>query len=166
MHFKLRPWAKSDLDDLVTAANNNNIAKFMTDKFPHPYTKEAGEQFINFAMQGNPVNIFAIEVAGKAVGGIGLLPMQDVESINAEMGYWLAEPYWGKGIITGAIQQIVDYGFKTFPIKTIFARPYATNAGSQRVLEKAGFSLAATLPQWAFKNNELLDLKIYTIRKG
>ena len=165
MHYILRPWAMSDLDNLVASANNNNIAKFMMDRFPHPYTRDAGEQFINLAMQGNPVNIFAIEADGKAVGGIGLHPLEDVERINAEMGYWLAEPYWGQGIITSAINEMVEYGFKNFPISRIFARPYGTNMGSQRVLEKAGFVLEATIPRCALKNGKELDLLIYAIRK-
>jgi len=165
MQYNLRPWMIDDLDSLVMFANNNNIAKFMMDKFPHPYTREAGENFINFATQESPVNIFAIEVEGKAAGGIGLHPLQDVERMNAEMGYWLAEPYWGKGIITKAIMQMVDYGFTNFPIHRIFARPYGTNAGSQKALKKAGFSLQATLPKWAVKNDEELDILIYTIQK-
>lgn len=165
MDYKLRPWAMTDLDSLVESANNNNIAKFMMNKFPHPYTKEAGENFIGFAMQGNPTNIFAIEVDGKAVGGIGIHPASDVESYNAEMGYWLAEAYWGKGIITAAIQEMVAYGFQNFEINRIFARPFGTNLASQKVLQKAGFELEAVLKNTFFKNGEFQDEMIYAIRK-
>jgi len=166
MQYKLRPWTTNDLDSLVTFANNISIAKFMTNKFPHPYTREAGENFITYAMQGNPVNIFAIEVDGKAVGGIGIHPSSDIESKNAEMGYWLAEPYWGNGIITGAIKQMVEYGFKNFDINRIFARPFGTNIVSQKVLAKAGFVLEATFDKTYFKNGEYLDELVYAVRKN
>ena len=112
MNFTLRPWNTKDIDSLVKYANNINIAKFMTDKFPNPYTKENGEAFIAFATKDDPIHIFAIDVNGEAVGGIGLHPKEDIERMNAELGYWLAEPFWGNGIITKAIAQIVDFGFK------------------------------------------------------
>src|ERR1044072_8408657 len=99
MDFKLRPWSLNDLDSLVKHANNNNIAKNMMDRFPHPYTRESGKQFIDFATKNDPVHIFAIEINGKAAGGIGIHPQDDVSRRNAELGYWLAEPFWGKGII-------------------------------------------------------------------
>ncbi len=165
MNFILRPWSINDLDNLVLYANNSNIAKFMNDGFPHPYTKESGEAFIVFANKDNPVHIFAIDLDGEAIGGIGLHPKLDVDRKNAELGYWLAEPYWGKGIITAAIKKMVDFGFKTFDISRIFARPFGTNIGSQKVLEKAGFILEATFKKTLYKNGEYLDELIYAIRK-
>lgn len=165
MNFILRPWSINDLDNLVLYANNSNIAKFMNDGFPHPYTKESGEAFIVFANKDNPVHIFAIDLDGEAIGGIGLHPKLDVDRKNAELGYWLAEPYWGKGIITAAIKKMVDFGFKTFDISRIFARPFGTNIGSQKVLEKAGFILEATFEKTLYKNGEYLDELIYAIRK-
>jgi RimJ/RimL family protein N-acetyltransferase len=155
----------NDLDSLVHHANNSNIAKFLTNKYPHPYTRQAGEYFITIATQGNPTNIFAIEVEGKAAGGIGVHPLTDIESKNAEMGYWLAEPYWGQGIVTQAIQQMIEYSFKTFDINRIFARPFGTNIASQKVLEKAGFVLEARFDKTFFKNGEYLDELVYAIRK-
>lgn len=165
MQFKLRPWQITDLDDLVHYADNINIAKFMTNKFPHPYTREAGQNFIAYARSGNPVSIFAIEVNGKAAGGIGLHPASDIESKNAEMGYWLAEPYWGKGIVTGAIAQMINYGFSNFDINRIYARPFGSNIASQKVLQKAGFVLEARFDQTYFKNGEYQDELVYAVRK-
>ena len=165
MYFTLRPWTTDDLDSLVTFANNPAIAKNMTDKFPHPYTAEAGQAFIAFATSGNPVNIFAIDMEGRASGGIGLHPQADVYRKNAELGYWLAEPYWGKGIITEVIKQMVDYGFRTFDINRIFARPFGTNAGSQKALQKAGFTLEGRFEKTCFKNGEYVDELVYAIRK-
>ena len=165
MHFKLRPWNINDLDSLVLCANNINISKFLMNKFPYPYTREAGERFISFATQNNPVHIMAIEIDGKAVGGIGIHPLSDVECKNAEMGYWLAEPYWGKGIITEAVKQMIVYGFKNFDIDRIFARPFGTNIASQKVLDKTGFVLEAKFEKTFFKNGEYLDEWVYAVRR-
>jgi RimJ/RimL family protein N-acetyltransferase len=166
MKFKLRPWSVEDIDNLVAFANNFNIAKNLTNQFPHPYTRENGKAFIEKATSGTPTSIFAIEVEGKAAGGIGLHPQADIYCRNAELGYWLAEPYWGNGIMTEAVHQIVEYGFKTFAIDRIFARPFGTNTGSQKVLEKAGFILEARLNKTLFKNGEYLDELIYAVRKS
>lgn len=165
MEFKLRPWQLSDADSLVENGNNFNIAQFMTDGFPYPYTKENAITFINHAMAADPVCIFAIDVNGKAVGGIGIHQQQDVLRKNAELGYWLGEQYWGNGVITRGIQQIVTYAFKTFDIVRIYARPYGNNIASQKVLLKAGFLLEATISQSIFKNGEFLDELIFAIRK-
>jgi RimJ/RimL family protein N-acetyltransferase len=161
----LRPWNTNDLDSLVECANNPNISKFMMNKFPYPYTREAGERFIAFATQENPTHIMAIEVDGKAVGGIGIHPLSDIESKNAEMGYWLAEPYWGKGYITEAVKQMIEYGFKNFDINRIFARPFGTNTASQKVLKKTGFVLEAKFEKTFFKNGEYLDECVYAVRR-
>jgi RimJ/RimL family protein N-acetyltransferase len=161
----LRPWNTNDLDSLVECANNPNISKFMMNKFPYPYTREAGERFIAFATQENPTHIMAIEVDGKAVGGIGIHPLSDIESKNAEMGYWLAEPYWGKGYITEAVKQMIEYGFKNFDINRIFARPFGTNTASQKVLKKTGFLLEAKFEKTFFKNGEYLDECVYAVRR-
>lgn len=163
MEFILRPFHLTDLDSLVKYANNPKIAANMTDAFPHPYTKEAGERFITMAMSHHPARIRAIVINDEACGGIGVHPGEDVHRKNAEMGYWLAEPYWGKGIITRAIQQTIDYGFSTFDITRIFARPYGFNLASQRVLEKAGMKKEAVLKNTLFKNGAYCDEVIYSI---
>jgi RimJ/RimL family protein N-acetyltransferase len=165
MDFLLRPWNTEDLDSLVLFANNEKIAKFMTDLFPHPYTIEKGREFIEYASKGNPVNILAIEVDGQAAGGIGIHPQQDIHRKNAELGYWMAEPYWGKGIITKAVVQMVDYGFKNWDINRIFARPFGTNLASQKVLEKAGFVLEGRFEKNLFKNGEYIDELVYAFRR-
>ncbi len=165
MDFTLRAWTIDDLDDLVKFANNKNIAKFMMDQFPHPYTIEKGKAFIEFASQTSPLRLFAIDVKGRAVGGIGIHPLADIERKNAELGYWLAEPFWGNGIMTKAVVQLVDYGFKNLDINRIFARPFGTNLASQRVIEKAGFKLEARFEKTFFKNGEYDDELIYAVRR-
>jgi len=160
--MKLRKWNDADLDSLVKYANNSNIAKWLTNGFPHPYTKKDGEAFLSMVANDNPTKVFAIEANGEAVGSIGIFPQSDIHEKSAEMGYWLAEEYWGKGIMTKAIQEIVEYGFQTFDIVRIFARPFSTNVKSQRLLEKAGFELEARLKKALFKNGEFMDELIYT----
>jgi ribosomal-protein-alanine N-acetyltransferase len=165
MLFTLRPWAPGDLPSLVQYANNAEIARYLTDIFPHPYITADGQAFLEFATSQIPVSIFAIDVAEQAVGSIGLHPQSDIQRKNAELGYWLAQPFWGQGIITQAVRQMVDYGFQTFDITRIFARPFGTNRASQRVLEKAGFLLEARFTQTLFKNGEFLDEWVYAIRR-
>ena len=162
--FKLRKWSEADLDILVKYANNPNIAKWLTNKFPHPYTHEDGKAFLSMIADDDPVKVFAIEVNGEAVGSIGIFPQTDVHEKNAEMGYWLAEEYWGKGITPKAILEIAAYGFQTFDIIQIFARPFSTNLKSQRVLEKAGFVFEARIKNALFKNGEFMDEMIYVKR--
>ena len=163
--FQLRPWQVTDLPTLVQHANNWNVAKNLMDKFPHPYTEADGRDFIAFANSDEPVHIFAIAVEAQAVGGIGLHPQTDIHRKNAELGYWLAEPFWGNGIISAAIRQMVDFGFATFDIDRIFARPFGTNLASQRVLEKNGFVLEGRFEEVLYKNGEYLDELIYAVRR-
>lgn len=165
MDFKLRLWKKEDADALAEYANNYEIAKNLMNVFPHPYTKEDGIKFIENNLKQNPVRVFAIEIDGKASGAIGIFPQYDIMCKNAELGYWLAEPFWGKGIITTAIRQITEYGFKTWDINRIYARPFGHNIASQKALEKAGFRLEARLDKTFYKFGEFHDELIYAIRK-
>jgi RimJ/RimL family protein N-acetyltransferase len=166
MKIKLRKWNDADLDSLVKYANNNNVAKWMTNKFSHPYTREDGKAFLARIASDNPTKVFAIEVNGEAVGSIGILPLTDIHEKSAEFGYWLAEEFWGQGITTKAIEEIVEYGFRTFDIVRIFARPFSTNLKSHRVLEKTGFTLEARLKRACFKNGEFMDEFIYAKLKS
>ena len=164
-HFQLRPWSADDTDSLVRFGNNPKIAANMTDQFPNPYTTEKAKAFIEYATSNNPPNILAIDANGQAVGGIGIHPQADINRMNAEMGYWLAEPYWGQGIISHAIKQMVAYTFENWDINRIFARPFGTNIGSQRALEKAGFVLEARFEKTILKNGEYLDELVYAVRR-
>ena len=165
MKYRLRKWEDTDVESLIKYANNVNIASRLTNRFPHPYTEKDAQAFIAFANNISPVTIFAIDVNGEACGGIGLHPLNDVWHKNAELGYWLAEHLWGKGIITQAIAEVVQIGFKELEINRIFARPFGSNHASQRVLEKNGFVLEARLLKTIFKNEKFEDELIYAIRK-
>jgi RimJ/RimL family protein N-acetyltransferase len=165
IEFNLRPWTTEDLNSLVKYANNQNIAKNLTDKFPFPYTENNGRTFIEYAMKDYPNHIFAIDIEGQAVGGIGIHPQEDIYRKNAELGYWLGEPFWGQGIISSAIKQIVNFAFETYDIDRVFARPFGTNIPSQIVLEKNNFILEGKFDKILVKDGVLLDELIYAIRR-
>ena len=164
MKITLRNWALSDLDRLVGLANNPRIATNMTDGFPSPFTKEAGQQFIERTQKEQPSNIQAICADGEAVGSIGIYKLNDIFRLNAELGYWLAEPYWGKGIMVEAVKLVIEYGFKNWQLERIFARPLGKNIASRKVLEKAGLKFEYRIEKNLIKNGILEDELIYSIR--
>lgn len=165
MKIELRPWQIDDLDSLIENGNNFEVARFMTDVFPHPYTEEAARRFIDLATTEKPKRLKAIAVDGMAVGGIGIHPKTDVLKKNAELGYWLGQAYWGKGIASQVVPQMVKFAFETYDITRLYACVYGNNKASQRVLEKCGFKLEAHFDKTIFKNGEFLDELIYAVRK-
>jgi ribosomal-protein-alanine N-acetyltransferase len=164
-NISLRLWESRDIKDLIEYANNPNIAQNMTNAFPHPYTKEAGLKFIEIAQSHSPAHVFAICVNNQAVGAIGVHPQADIHEKCAELGYWLAEPFWGKGIMSVAVKQMIEYAFQNFTIVRLYARPFSSNIGSQKVLHKCGFKLEARLKKSIYKNETFLDELIYAIVK-
>jgi RimJ/RimL family protein N-acetyltransferase len=137
----------------------------MSDGFAQISTPEGAERFIGFATSGTDKVYRAIELDGEVVGGIGISVQPDMYRKNAELGYWLAEPFWGKGIISRAIPMIVAEAFGLLDINRIYAKPFRNNPASHRVLEKAGFKLEAVLEKTVFKSGEYLDEYIFAIRK-
>jgi RimJ/RimL family protein N-acetyltransferase len=109
----------------------------------------------------NPPTVLAIATRQEAIGSIGLSPNQDVHRLTAEMGYWLGEPFWGKGIMSEAVAKFADYGFEQFGLLRIYAEPYAPNAASGRVLEKAGFVLEGRLRSSVIKDGQIIDQFMY-----
>lgn len=159
----VRPWQHSDAASLVTHANNADVARQLRDRFPHPYTLGHARQFIRSAAEARPITMFAIIVNAEAAGGIGFTPGSDIERYSAEIGYWLAEPYWGRGITTDAAQLVSEYAFRTCNILRLFAVPFADNLRSNRVLEKAGYTREATLRASSVKNGEPRDQALYAL---
>ena len=131
--------------------------------FPYPYSISDGRKFITAVADEKPLKVFAIEIEGEACGAIGIFVQDDIYRKNAEIGYWLAEKHWNKGIMTKVIRRIIEYGFETWDLARIFARPFSTNTASLRALEKAGMKLEARLHRAVFKNGEFKDELIYTI---
>lgn len=165
MEIYLRPWKTSDAESLVKYAGNPQITRFMSDGFAQISTPEGATKFIDFANSGPDKLYRAIEINGEAVGGIGISVQTDIYRKNAELGYWLAEPFWGKGIVCKTIPMIVTEAFDTLDITRIFAKPFHTNFVSHHVLEKSGFKLEAIFEKTVFKNGEYLDEYLYAIRK-
>ena len=148
-------------------ANNEKIAANLRDVFPWPYSRRDAVSFVEHCVrqEGRGQLARAIEVDGAAVGSISLTLGSDVYRRSAELGYWLAEPYWGKGIMSGAISKICQEAFEVFDIVRIHAEPFAYNMGSRRALEKAGFSLEAVLKKSVVKNGVIYDSCIYALVK-
>ncbi|HNX56335.1 MAG TPA: GNAT family protein [Prolixibacteraceae bacterium] len=164
MNIVLKIWETRDVEALLKYAGNPKITQFMSDGFAGVSTPEGAAKFIVFANSGSDKIYRAIQVDGQIVGGIGVMVQTDIYRKNAELGYWLAEPFWGKGITTKAIEMLVSEATEQLDITRIFARPFHTNKASHRVLEKAGFRLEAVLEKAVFKNGEYLDEWIYAIR--
>ena len=158
----VRSWRPDDLGSLVANADNHNLWLNLRDRFPHPYTRRAGREFIRQAMGQRPETMFAITVDDEAVGGMGFTVLTDVERVSAEIGYWLGEPYWGRGIVTEALVAITRYAIDTFRLTRVYALPFASNKPSCRVLEKAGYTLEAHLRRSAIKDGHIVDQLQYS----
>jgi len=154
---EVRSWQPSDVNALVRHANNRNVAINLRDRFPSPYTPRDGRDFIKMARRMSPESFFAIAVDGEAVGGIGFVLLQDLERVSSEVGYWLGESHWRKGIATEALVAITRYAMVTHGFTRMFAVPFAYNDASCRVLEKAGYVLEARLRKSAIKDGRIID---------
>ena len=163
--FTLKKLALADAMIFALHANNRSIWLNLTDRFPHPYTIENAQDFIQLTLVPKPTQVLGIYIEEEPIGAIGLHPMEDVFRKSMELGYWVAEPYWGKGIMSRAISLMVAYGFENFDINRVFARPFGRNIGSIKVLEKNGFVLEAKLSNTVFKDDKYEDELIYGIRR-
>ncbi|WP_020527257.1 GNAT family N-acetyltransferase [Flexithrix dorotheae] len=161
--FLIRPWQIGDEVTLAQNANNKKIWASLKDIFPYPYTIEDAKTWINLANSKSSTSDFAIVVNGDAVGGIGFIPGEDVYRGNMEIGFWIGEAYWGKGIMTMAVNEMVKWLFDSFQINRIFASVFAFNKGSMRVLEKAGFVLEGKFKKALIKDNQIIDEYIFSI---
>ena len=157
----IRPWTAGDADVLVKYGNNRNVSRNLTDAFPFPYTMASAQAFLGLVAAQDPTTFFAIATAEEAIGGIGVMLRADVHRLTAEIGYWLAEPFWGRGIITEALTRFTDFAFERFRLVRIYAEPYATNTASCRVLEKSGYQLEGRLRKSVIKDGQILYQLLY-----
>ncbi len=160
---RLRAWREDDVPELVRLADDRLVWQQLRDAFPHPYTIEAGRGWVAFASGQNPVTSFAVECGGVLVGGAGYTPGQDVERVGAEVGYWIGRPYWGRGLATAAVRELINVIAGRRGFTRLFALPFAANAASCRVLEKAGFTLDAVLRRSAIKDGRVVDQCLYSL---
>ena len=160
-HCLVRQWRLDDAEALVRHADNINVARQLRDRFPHPYTRANASIFLKAATSAAEPSNLAIEVDGEAVGAIGSVPGIDVERYSAEIGYWLGEGYWGRGIVTEALLLVTEHVFATANLLRLFALPFADNVASTRVLEKAGYSREAILRSSSVKFGQPRDQALY-----
>lgn len=163
--FELRAWRAEDAEPLAQAADNPHIAGNLRNVFPNPYALENAVWYINdcIARAGGKQIDYAVVVDGRAAGGISVTVKDDVYEKSAELGYWLAEEYWRNGIMSRAVRQICKEAFAAFDIVRIFAEPFADNAGSRRVLEKAGFTYEGTMRNGVYKNGKIRSYCMYSV---
>ena len=168
MICRIRKWKLSDAADLAMAISNKNIQDNLRDGLPYPYTEKDGADFISAMLSAdeNETFAFAITVDDKVVGSIGVFRQGNIHRLTAELGYYIAEEYLGKGIMTEAVRQICQYVFEKSDIIRIYAEPFAYNVASCRVLEKAGFRYEGTLRNNAVKNGKIIDMKMYSLLKA
>lgn len=163
--YKIRSYEKSDIDALIKYANNINVSRWLKNTFPFPYTKnEAIVWLANCAAQYPETN-FAIANEESLIGGIGLKLNDDVFINNAEIGYWLGEPFWGKHIATKAVREITRYAFENFNINRLFAGIFEGNWASAKVLVNCGYKPEGVFRKAVFKEEKFLDQYIYAILK-
>ena len=158
MKIAIRPWKKADKIPLLQLVNNKKIWDNVRDRLPFPYTEKDADEWLKLNVGITPVLNYVIEVDGKFAGSIGMVPCEDVHRCNMEIGYWMGEPYWNKGIITEAISQIVEIIWNDYPeVIRIFANVYEFNNASMKALLKNDFALEAIHKKAVIKNNLLMD---------
>lgn len=163
----LREWKLSDVDSVFKYANNKNVARNLRNTFPYPYVREDAENFITACINADKTKKIycAIDINGEAVGSIGVFLKDDVYCKDAEIGYWLAQEFWGQGIMTEAVRQMVEIAFDKLDIVRISAGIFEYNMGSRRALEKNGFVLEGVLKKSIYKNGEIYDSCMYALTK-
>jgi RimJ/RimL family protein N-acetyltransferase len=157
----VRPWADGDRAAIVRFGNNRKVWRNLRDRFPHPYTDADAVAWLALAKSDPDKTGWAIEVDGQAVGGIGLVPLEDVHARCAHIGYWLGEPYWGRGIMTAVVRRVSEHALGDLGFLRLEAPVYAWNPASMRVLEKCGYAREGVLRKSVFKDGEVIDSVLY-----
>lgn len=165
MECNIRSWRISDAPDLAEALNDRKVLDRLRDGLPFPYTEQDARDYIEATLASDPKEnfCFAVEICGRAVGSVGAFRRQNIHRQTAELGYYLARPYWGRGLMTRAVGTLCDYIFEFSDIERIFAEPFADNKRSCRVLEKNGFELEGLLRRNAVKNGKTIDMRMYAL---
>ncbi|MBL8680697.1 MAG: GNAT family N-acetyltransferase [Myxococcales bacterium] len=154
----LRPFRIGDERSLVAHANDAEVARFLRDRFPHPYTDEDARAWVEFNRELRPTSNFAIAVGGEVIGGAGFVFGDDVHRFSAEVGYWLGRAHWGRGIATRSLRALTAYGFERHGMVRLFAGVFEGNEASARVLEKCGYTKEGVARRAAFKGGRFLDV--------
>lgn len=168
MNCEIRKWLRSDAKELAAALSNQNVLNHLRDGLPYPYTESDAAQYIEAMLSADANNTFAYAVAadGRVIGSIGAFRQSNIHFRTAELGYYIAEEYWGRGIMTDAVRRLCSWIFNNTDILRIYAEPFAENTGSRRVLEKAGFQCEGLMRCNAVKNGRVRDMALYALIKG
>ena len=165
--YTLRPWEDAwrdgDRERMVALADEHDVWAQLRDRFPHPYTPEDAEGWVALQSGQHPPTQFAVCDEAGPIGAIGLETREADYRHSAELGYWLGKPFWGRGIMTGAVRLLVVYGFEGLGLLRIDAHVKSGNPASARVLEKAGFRREGVLRKAALKEGELVDHILFGI---
>lgn len=161
----VRPWTTADAESLQRHANNRHVSIHLRDRFPYPYALENAKTFLGWLANQPSPTVWAIEVDGEAVGGIGIELHSDIERVSAEIGYWLGEQVWGRGIATEALRAVTREAFIRYDLTRIYAVPFADHPASIRVLEKAGYVKEGVMRHSAIKDGKVRDQALYAIYK-
>lgn len=159
----VRSWEWRDRDAIVRHANNRNVWLNLRDRFPHPYTLNDARRWLDMVVGQKPETNFAIDAAGEAVGGIGFTVQFDVARRSAEIGYWLGEEFWGRGIATEALIAVTDHAFSNYDVCRLYAHVFDWNHASARVLEKAGYEFEGRLRKSVTKDGQTIDQLMYAM---
>jgi RimJ/RimL family protein N-acetyltransferase len=159
----IRSFTAADADAIAKYADNRRISINLRDRFPCPYTRADAEAFLAAAWAQQPESDFAIASRREVIGGIGFHRQADVYRLSAEIGYWLGEPFWGRGIATQAVRTLAEWVFATTPVVRIYAHVFDWNPGSARVLEKAGFTLEGRMRRSVIKDGKIIDQLTYAL---
>ena len=157
----VRDWSPSDKGSLLRVANNRNVWRNLTHRFPHPYTEADADFWFALLAKAPIPTHWAIEVGGEAVGGIGFQLGEGVHARCGHFGYWLGQPYWGRGVMTAAVRVTADYAFGHFDVVRLEAPVFEWNPASMRVLEKCGFVREGVLRRSVFKDGQVIDVVLY-----
>ena len=153
----VRPWRREDRASLLRHADNPNVARYLSLRFPNPYTPADADAWFAFLESQEDPEGWAIEVDGAAVGGIGLRRGAAEFAHSAELGYWLGEAYWRRGIVTAAVRVVVPFVMERWDLVRLTAYASARNVGSVRVLEEAGFVREGLVRARAFRDGHAYD---------
>jgi [ribosomal protein S5]-alanine N-acetyltransferase len=159
----VRSWEWRDRDAIVRHANNRNVWINLRDRFPHPYTVNDARRWLEMVVGQKQATNFAIDVAGEAVGGIGFTVQYDVARRSAEVGYWLGEDFWGRGIATEALIAVTDHAFSNYDVCRLYAHVFDWNRASARVLEKAGYEFEGRMKKSVTKDGQTIDQLMYAM---
>jgi len=162
----LRRWRESDIDALVAEADNRAVWRNMLDVFPHPYTRSDGELWIGRCMRQEPPADLVLALEDQLIGACGANRRSGVSRYTANVGYWLGENHWGRGIMTEAFGRFLEYVWETFDVERLEAEVFAWNQASVRVLEKNGFIREGTRRRAIYKDDEFVDEHFYSLLRS